>query len=143
MISDFGLDDLAFTMAIQADKKIVVAGFSIDNTENSDFVVARYWSGLETVGTKDPLSEIHHVTLYPNPVKKETTLKYYLPVDQSMTIRLYNLSGQLIQSFIENKQRGQGEHQEKLILRSDLPKGIYMLVLETKNSKTPVSFILQ
>jgi len=143
VISDFGLDDLAFTMAIQADKKIVVAGFSIDNTENSDFVVARYWSGLETVGTKDPLSEIHHVTLYPNPVKKETTLKYYLPVDQPMTIRLYNLSGQLIQSFFENKQRGQGEHQEKLILRSDLPKGIYMLVLETKNSKTPVSFILQ
>ena len=143
VISDFGLDDLAFTMAIQADKKIVVAGFSIDNTENSDFVVARYWSGLETVGTKDALSEIHHVILYPNPVRKETTLKYFLPVDQSMTIRLYNLSGQLIQNFFENKQRGQGEHQEKLILKSDLPTGTYTLVLETKNSKTPVSFILR
>jgi len=81
--------------------------------------------------------------LYPNPVKKETTLKYYLPVDQSMTIRLYNLSGQLIQNFFENKQRGQGEHQEKLILKSDLPTGTYTLVLETKNSKTPVSFILR
>ncbi|MGB4849270.1 MAG: hypothetical protein WBP41_15200, partial [Saprospiraceae bacterium] len=56
IITDFGNDDLAFRMAVQADKKIVLAGHSIDNAGNDDFAIARYLSGLEIVGTSDPVS---------------------------------------------------------------------------------------
>jgi hypothetical protein len=83
------------------------------------------------------------VVLYPNPILKEATLKYYLHEDQFMTIRLYDLAGQFIQTFMNSSKKGRGEHQEKLIFNTTLLPGNYRLVLETKKSKTPISIILK
>ena len=138
VITDFGEDDLSFELILQEDKKIVLAGHSIDGAGNSDYALARYFSGLETVGIATPAAKLNHVAVYPNPVIHETKLKYHLPDDQRMTIRLHGLSGQLIQVFMKDVQQQMGDHEEILIFNSKLLSGSYVLVIETENSSVGI-----
>ena len=48
VITDFGLDDLAFTSTIQSDGKLLCAGNSKTIDDNSSFSVARYFTQTET-----------------------------------------------------------------------------------------------
>lgn len=142
VITDFGEDDLSFELILQEDKKIVLAGHSIDGAGNSDYALARYFSGLETVGIATPAAKLNHVEVYPNPVVHETKLKYHLPDDQRMTIRLHGLSGQLIQIFLEGVQQRMGDHEEILIFNPYLLSGSYVLVIETENSSVGIPVVV-
>lgn len=143
VITNFGQDDLAFEMMVQPDKKIVLAGHSIDDAGNSDFALSRYLSGLETVGTAAPEADAHPMVLYPNPAIHETTLCYFLPSDQRISIRLCGISGQHIQTLVEGVQRNMGEHKEKLVFDLDLLPGNYVLVLETEYSSVGIPVFLK
>ncbi len=134
VITDFGEDDVAFAMAIQTDKKIVLAGHTIDNAEIGDFAVARYLSGLETVSTTAPPADVLNFELYPNPTVQEARLKYSLMEDQKISIRLYDVTGKIIQRFIENEHKGKGNHEEGLNFNPNIIEGEYILVIETENS---------
>lgn len=130
VITDFGNDDLGFTMVIQPDDKIVVAGHTINNAGDNDFAIARYLSGLEINGTREPTEDFQNISLFPNPVMRESFLKYTLKEDQRITIRLYDLTGKLVQYFFNNVQRGTGDHVEKLIFSPAIQPGNYFLVME-------------
>ncbi len=143
VITDFGEDDLSFELIVQEDKKIVLAGHSIDDAGNSDYALARYFSGLETVGIETLDAEVHHVVVYPNPVNRETKLKYHLPDEQRLSIKLYTVSGQLIQSFMEAVQQCTGDHEEVLVFNSDLLPGNYILIIEAENSNKVISIVLE
>jgi len=134
VITNFGEDDVAFNMAIQPDHKIVLSGHSIDNEDNNDFIIARYLSGLEIVGTTTPEPEILNANLYPNPAKDESVLKYHLKKDQSLTISLYDLSGLLIHRFVDNIQKSKGMNEEKLLFIGKQLAGHYIVVIESQNS---------
>ncbi|MGB4847146.1 MAG: T9SS type A sorting domain-containing protein, partial [Saprospiraceae bacterium] len=114
-----------------------------DNAGNDDFAIARYLSGLEIVGTSDPVSNICNMMLYPNPILKEAILKFNLSEDQPMIIRLYDLSGKVIQSFCEGIHRSKGENQEKLIFNPSILPGNYILNVETRNSIYGIPVILR
>lgn len=66
------LDDVANSIAIQKDGKIVVAGKS-NNGINFDFAVLRYNNNKQTVITKNLKSKIE-ISYYPNPFTSELIL---------------------------------------------------------------------
>ncbi|HZV70866.1 MAG TPA: T9SS type A sorting domain-containing protein [Saprospiraceae bacterium] len=142
VITDFGNDDLAFTMAIQSDNKIVLSGHTIDNSGNNNFALARYLSGLEIVGITEPADEFMNINLYPNPAIRDAVLKYNLQKDQVITIRLYDLSGKLVQHFVENENRSIGDNEEKLLFNPNILPGNYFLQIDGINLKWTTSIIL-
>ena len=90
--TDFGADDLAYSVAIQPDHKIVALGHTLTNTTRGDFAVARYFSGLETVDAND-LEIKNRVELSPNPTSGFLKIESDLEVISSS---IFNTSGQLI-----------------------------------------------
>ncbi len=136
-ITDFdGHDDAATCIAIQPDRKIVVAGFS------SDFIaLARYLSELN-VGIVNFSSLQSSPLIYPNPIHQTETLEYTLTKNESLTISLYDLNEKLIRNFISNEPRAAGEHKETLDI-GDLTSGSYFLIISNASQKISVKMVKQ
>ena len=66
---------------------------------------------------------------YPNPFNSSTTIKYSLPFDDKVTLNIYNLKGNLVETLVNEKQR-QGEYTIPLNA-SNLSSGIYLFNLQT------------
>jgi len=92
--------DVANNVKIQADGKIVIAGFSSDGS-SSDFMVARY-SVVIDAGTNS-LDNSALISTYPNPTNGQLTISFSQPAND-VTLKLIDLSGQVIQ--IENNFTG-------------------------------------
>ena len=60
---------------------------------------------------------------YPNPFNPSTIIKYELPVDSKVIVRIYNIAGQLIKELINNVQTA-GAH-NIVFNGADLSSGIY------------------
>jgi len=73
---------------------------------------------------------------YPNPVRSNTKIKYSLPRTEKVTINIYNVRGQLVQTLI-NEQMGSGIHAVYWDGTDGNGKyvtnGVYMYVLKTNN----------
>lgn len=93
---------------------------------------------LQTPTGVEPLSVIDNglfVTSYPNPSAGDAVIHLYSEKNQSASLQLYNLQGQLIRTFFERK-RLSGE--EKLFWNgsdnqgNEVPPGVYLIQLETE-----------
>ncbi len=80
-----------------------------------------------------------HVT--PNPFTKLTTIKYTVPVSGKVSLKLYNASGQLIET-LTNDYHNPGSYITKLSTEY-LNSGIYFLKYEDATNKTDVKIIVQ
>ena len=89
-------------------------------------------SDLETIANNFKLNQN-----YPSPFNSQTKIKYFLPVDDKVSLNVYNLKGNLVETLVNKKQRA-GEYQVDLNA-SNLSSGIYFYRLETsagvKNKK--------
>lgn len=117
-ISNYGCK--AFSIGLQIDNKIVVAGAS-SNGSNGDFAVARYNNNIiaESGGITKKNSEIN---IFPNP----TTGKFTLQIQNAPNaeIKIYNLLGEII------KQIPNTDYRTPITLDlSQQPKGIYFIQL--------------
>jgi hypothetical protein len=68
---------------------------------------------------------------YPNPAEDQTRIRYYLREDAEVNIRVYDLSGMLVDEF-----SGPGEGQtdnEQLLDCSSLASGVYLCRVEAKS----------
>jgi photosystem II stability/assembly factor-like uncharacterized protein len=62
--------------------------------------------GIEEI--TDFLSPIHKVSLlqnYPNPFQQHTTIKYDIPISTNVSLQIYDLSGRLVKTLVEDKQK--------------------------------------
>ena len=65
---------------------------------------------------------------YPNPFYLETTIKYYLPRSSNVMLKIYNLSGQELETLV-NGSKTAGEH--GITWRPEgLPGGMYYYILQ-------------
>ncbi len=80
------------------------------------------------------------LTIYPNPVKDNTSIVYQLFDKTDVQIDIYNTMGQLVKSYNLNNQQA-GSHKFDINC-SDLNKGIYIVNLTTKKGKTNGKFIV-
>ncbi len=72
----------------------------------------------------------------PNPFNPTTAINYYIAEDSEVTLKIYNMKGQLINTLIDHKQRSGGDRLYSEVWESkDQPSGLYFYQL-TVNDKT-------
>ncbi|APF17231.1 peptidase S8 and S53 subtilisin kexin sedolisin [Caldithrix abyssi DSM 13497] len=77
---------------------------------------------------------------YPNPFNPLTTIEYYLPKTQRVTLRVYNARGQLIQTLVEGQQF---KGTKKIVFNaSNLASGIYFYRLKTEQGQLTRKMVL-
>ncbi len=72
----------------------------------------------------------------PNPFNPTTTINYYIAEDSEVTLKIYNMKGQLINTLIDHQQRSGGDRLHSEVWESkDQPSGLYFYQL-TVNDQT-------
>jgi hypothetical protein len=69
---------------------------------------------------------------YPNPFNPSTQISFYLPLDAKVSVRIYNITGQLVATLINDELRTAGI-QSVTFDASDLASGIYFYRLDSDN----------
>ena len=116
-------------IAIQDDSKILVGGkFELPGSSNNGFSVVRYLSGME-LGILDFSVANNSILVYPNPIQESAVFEYTLTNAETINIDLYDISGRLVQSFINSEERNKGTHREALVFDTSIPSGSYILTL--------------
>jgi len=72
-------------------------------------------------------------SVYPNPFNPSTMIEFDLELNEIVSLKIYNLNGQLIENLINDHYYDAGFH--KLVWdASDYSSGIYLLQLKTSNT---------
>ncbi|HYV94365.1 MAG TPA: T9SS type A sorting domain-containing protein, partial [Chitinophagales bacterium] len=131
VITDFGVQWSACrSVAIQSDGKIILAGDKTAYYTLEDFALARYISEF-AVGLIDFSDTDNSVFIYPNPINQTATLKYELRNQETICIRLMDIHGSVLATFVENEKQDQGEHEQEIYVCDEIPPGSYYLVIST------------
>jgi uncharacterized delta-60 repeat protein len=129
--TDFAnLSDYGYSVVIQGNGKIVVAGSS-----NGDFALARYETGSSTVSIQEN-QEIRNIQIYPNPSQGIFTVDLKNKNGKA-TIRVYDLLG----SCLLNKDCQNTESQE--IDLSTRTKGFYFVEIVSDGERSVNKIVLQ
>ncbi|MCE7923900.1 MAG: T9SS C-terminal target domain-containing protein [Haliscomenobacteraceae bacterium CHB4] len=130
----------AFAALIQPGGNIVLAGYAYDGPAE-DFALARYVSGL-SVGAHDVFSPVIEASVFPNPARQNTTtLEYTLQAPASVSVRLFDIRGRVVQTFSEGRPDTAGTHQRTLSLSADLPPGVYLVVITAGNGSATLELV--
>lgn len=116
-------------IAIDADGKLVLVGYSYDGTK-ADIAVARYHGG-DHLGTAELIAP-NECSIAPNPFNVSTTIRWNQEVKDGDLI-LYTSFGEEVKS-IKNVHGKEIE-----VYREELPNGVYFLTLMDKNSVISVN----
>ncbi len=127
-------------------------------TDESIFTTSKYSKYKLIVGTEEFITEASKSYLnlpvvfklnqnYPNPFNPTTTIKYQLPKQTNVSIDIFNILGQKINSLLKNKQKEAGYFQVKWdgtnYSGKKVATGLYFLQLSTKEFSKAVKMILQ
>lgn len=124
--------DMANSIALQQDNKIVIAGYSTLN----GMIVARYLPGIVN-GIIDFSMVADNLITYPNPITSQVTFEYSLILQEFISLSLYDMQGREVQSFFTNQVRDKGIHTEFLLFNKELPSGTY--IINISNGKNSMS----
>jgi len=78
------------------------------------------------------LTETSTFAVYPNPVRESFTLSLNSGYSGAVKVQVINMTGAVQKQFVFNKANGTSQRSFSI---GDLPKGQYILLLETKESK--------
>ncbi len=127
MLNGISEDSLALNHYDGADWEEVSATFdteantlsiSVDRDDFSPYAMSRRNTGVNKVGGKGGQSDIMSVvpvapvTLsnYPNPFNPRTIIAFNLPEATHVNLSLYDITGKLVQTFISNEARLEGDY---------------------------------
>jgi len=127
---NMGREDYGYAIALQADSKIILAGYSYGGG-GSEFEIARFLND-DTVKTED--FQIADFRLYPNPAREQLTIEIE---DASSTyqVEIIDMLGKKVFNT-EIQSKGQ-------INVSSLASGTYLLKLNSNSNTTTVRFVKQ
>jgi hypothetical protein len=106
-----------------------------------DMNFLRCTGGGTEPGDIDPPAEVLSYKVYPNPVRDNATIEYSLNNNTSVSIKLYNVNGQLVNAIFD----GNGEAEQKYIVKINtdgMKSGVYFLKLTTDNNVVTKSVII-
>jgi len=90
----------------------------------------------QTVNTQSPISNLQsQINISPNPFTKLTTIRYAVPVSGKVSIRLYNTTGKLVETLI-NEYTNAGSHSLTIDNQTlKITRGVYFLRYEDMQNK--------
>lgn len=108
-----------------------VSAISTDDRETlpSEYAEITVTSSEEEAGVPDEFA-LHDN--YPNPFNPSTNIQYDLPEQATVTLRVYNVMGQLVQTLVDNVEQQPGQHTIEFDA-SDLASGVYIYRIEAGN----------
>jgi uncharacterized delta-60 repeat protein len=120
-------DDCAYSLAIQNDGNIIVAGSSQDGNSKR-FTLIRYLGDSPT-GINQSNGESFPTSFelqqnYPNPFNPTTTIKYSIPNSEYVTLKIYDILGREIGNLV-NQREPAGNYYVNFDA-SNLSSGVYL-----------------
>ncbi|MBE2255862.1 MAG: T9SS type A sorting domain-containing protein [Ignavibacteria bacterium] len=114
------------------NKELVITGNAYGQNTSYDITTVRYSQTSNILTNSENIPDDFQLYQnYPNPFNNSTNIKFSIPINSSIKLKLYDLSGRLI-SILINKELLAGNH----IYRFDgekLSSGIYFIKLESNN----------
>jgi len=133
--------DTAFGIEPSADGNILTAGFSDGGDEIYELTLAMFLDqfDLGIVGQ----GEEEKLLVYPNPIASSTTLRFELKTKGKYSVKLLDLSGQLIAEIIPERSFHPGQHELLLEMPKDLPFGNYLIRFASSSESIVVKIAKQ
>ncbi len=137
-------NDVAYNIAAAASTcALIVAGTSDGGTTKLDLATLHgsAMSALPTSTTTRRLASYENEisiddfilsSNYPNPFNPTTVIRFTLPTQSSVTLKIYNVLGQEVSTIFEQKSFAEGEH-EAVFNATGLSSGVYFYHLNTGN----------
>ena len=95
------------------DSKYDTTLTKVENEKAWSFVLIE--NGSEQLAADDPITfiapeEYRLEQNYPNPFNPNTTIQYTVPIDRKVSVKIYNVNGQLVNTLINNELVSAGTH---------------------------------
>ncbi len=129
--------DKAYALALDKNGNAYVTGESSNTGTEYDYATIKY-SALSGIEEKKLFGDDQNIYLeaYPNPMNRNVTIRYQVPVDSKVSLNVYDLSGNLLKTLVrEDKKAGyytvtwNGKNK----FDKGVPTGIYFLSMEIDN----------
>jgi hypothetical protein len=102
------------------------------------------WSNIVTTSQSNAVAkDLSLLNVVPNPFTKNTTIRYTVPVSGRVSISLYNTTGRLVKTLI-NENQTKGNH--SLVIDNwqlKISRGVYFLRYETNNATHETKLIIE
>ncbi|MBI3193052.1 MAG: T9SS type A sorting domain-containing protein, partial [Ignavibacteriae bacterium] len=119
------------------DKNIIPLSGKGNTTITSPNVMLRIHPSAVTMV---PLEFILHQN-YPNPFNPTTTIRFEIALEGKVTLRIYNVLGQVVNTLVDNELLRAGIYARKLN-NTSLPTGVYYYRISVLDGKSPNETIL-
>ncbi|MDQ3020173.1 MAG: T9SS type A sorting domain-containing protein [Bacteroidota bacterium] len=120
------------------EPKVINAGRIFSNPKNENLLtieVNRIEDKLNKSGGSRKSTDMNNKLLlqnYPNPFNPTTLIRFELPQSSNVTLKVYNMSGEVISTLVENKNLRKGFNEFEFDA-SSLSSGIYIYSLTSGN----------
>ena len=118
---------------------VILAGYSTNGTD-ADFALAKYYLWTPTA-VIDLSGFGNEVWIYPNPIESEATLKYSLNAAEAISIRLVDMQGKTLETFIDNEKQESGKHKQTISFAEGLPSGNYLIVISSQSGRASIKIV--
>jgi hypothetical protein len=114
----------------------------VANHKNWTFILLE--NGTDQTVSTDPIrfilpDDYRLAQNYPNPFNPNTTIRYTIPINRRVSIKVYNITGQLVRTLIDNEMANAGTHKVvwngKNNFGRNVSTGIYLYSLEWAGMK--------
>ena len=102
-----------------------------DANINLSYTLTQAAAGIETYENIDA-----NLSVFPNPTTDNVRITYTLVKQGSVSIKLFNLNGELVADLLNETQQGVGLQKADVSLPSGIAKGLYMVKLSINGGQT-------
>jgi len=139
-----GLDTIPNLIRIKTDDTLeVIRGILFFSNGNYKLIPRKDddFSRLTNVENEIILKHYQVSQNYPNPFNPFTRIDYALPVEGNVTLKIYNILGQEVQTILNNKYNHAGKH-SVIINATNLASGIYFYRFQVNDFSRMLKMVL-
>ena len=107
-----GVADSLYTITEVATDSFIVD--SVESNENRTFMKVIAGNGLAVSIEEEQViipTDYQLHDNYPNPFNPTTTIAFTLPIDKAISVKVYDITGQLVRTLVNNQFYTEGKHE--------------------------------